>query len=48
MVDGAATLATLIYALKAQGRYVDEREFNFLDGIAHFSQVYETSDGKHV
>lgn len=48
MVDGAATLATLIYALKAQGRYVDERESNFLDGGAHFNQVYETSDGKHV
>jgi alpha-methylacyl-CoA racemase len=48
MVDGAATLATLIYALKAQGRYVDERESNFLDGGAHFNQVYETSDGKYV
>jgi len=48
MVDGAALLATLIYALKGQGRYIDERESNFLDGGAHFNQVYETRDGKYV
>jgi alpha-methylacyl-CoA racemase len=48
MVDGAATLMALIYGLNAVGVHRDERGSNFLDGAAHFNDVYETSDGKFI
>jgi alpha-methylacyl-CoA racemase len=48
MVDGAASLMTIFYALKAAGIWVDERESNVLDGGAHFFGAYETKDGKYV
>lgn len=48
MVDGAASLMTIFYALKAAGIWIDERESNVLDGGAHFFGAYETKDGKYV
>lgn len=48
MVDGAASLMTSSYALRAAGRTGAERGTNILDSGAHFYEVYETSDGKHV
>lgn len=48
MVDGAASLMALVYGLYAAGRYRDERGQNFLDGGAHFNDVYETADGKFI
>ncbi len=48
MVDGAATLMALIYGLHSGGAYRDQRGANFLDGGAHFNDVYETADGKFV
>lgn len=48
MVDGAASLMALVYGLYAQGAYRDARGENFLDGAAHFNDVYETSDGKFI
>ena len=48
MVDGAASLMTTFFGLKAAGLWSDERGANFLDGGAHFYSVYETSDGKYV
>ena len=48
MVDGAASLMTIFYALKAAGIWVDERESNVLDGGAHFFGAYETKDGKYI
>jgi alpha-methylacyl-CoA racemase len=48
MVDGAATLASVIFALHSNGAYVDERESNFLDGGSHFAGAYETNDGKYI
>jgi len=48
MVDGAASLMALVYGLHAAGRYRDERGRNFLDGGAHFNDVYETADGKFI
>jgi alpha-methylacyl-CoA racemase len=39
---------SLIYGLYARGAWVDERESNFLDGGAHFDNVYETLDGKYI
>ncbi len=48
MVDGAASLMTTFYGLKAAGLWTDERGANLLDGGAHFYSVYETSDGQFV
>jgi alpha-methylacyl-CoA racemase len=48
MVEGAALLATSIYAQKAMGSWRDARGANLLDSGAHFYEVYETKDGGHV
>jgi len=48
MVDGAASLMTMFYELRAAGFWTDEPGTNLLDTGAHFYDVYETSDGKHV
>ena len=46
MVDGAASLMTMIHAFHAHGIWNDERGSNMLDTGAPFYEVYETSDGK--
>ena len=48
MVEGAASLMTAVYGMLADGRYVEEREANRLDGGCHHYNVYETSDGEHI
>ncbi len=48
MVDGAAVLMQMMYGMKAMGVWKDERGTNLLDTGAHFYEVYETKDGKHV
>lgn len=48
MTDGAASLMTMFYGLKAAGLWRDSRGGNLLDGAAPFYDVYETADGKHV
>ena len=48
MSDGAASLATMFYGMKAMGLWTDDREANLLDGGAHFYDTYECSDGKWV
>ena len=48
MSDGAASLATMFYGMKAMGVWTDDREANMLDGGAHFYDTYETKDGKWV
>ena len=45
MVDGAASLMTMTYTLRAAGVWQDGRGTNLLDTGAHFYEVYETSDG---
>ncbi|HEY7915826.1 MAG TPA: CaiB/BaiF CoA-transferase family protein [Acidimicrobiales bacterium] len=45
MVDGAASLMTMTYTLRASGIWNDVRGTNLLDTGAHFYEVYETSDG---
>jgi alpha-methylacyl-CoA racemase len=46
MVDGAASLMTMIHAFHAHGIWSDQRGSNMLDTGAPFYEVYETSDGK--
>ncbi|MEQ9314422.1 MAG: CaiB/BaiF CoA-transferase family protein [Henriciella sp.] len=48
MTDGAASLTSMFYGMKAMGVWSDERENNLLDGGAHFYDCYETKDGKYV
>ncbi len=48
MVDGAATLMTMMHGMRAMGFWTDERGSNLLDTGAHFYDVFETADGKYV
>lgn len=46
MTDGAATLMSMMYTLKAMGQWTQERGSNLLDGGAHFYDTYRCADGK--
>ncbi|MGW0287563.1 CaiB/BaiF CoA transferase family protein [Streptomyces sp. NPDC003236] len=46
MVDGSASLMTLVYGLRAAGYWNDERGTNRLDSGAPWYSVYETKDGR--
>lgn len=48
MVDGAALLTSLVYALRGVGLWGEEPGANLLDSGAHFYEVYATADGGHV
>jgi alpha-methylacyl-CoA racemase len=48
MVDGAASLMTAFYGLRAMGIWTDRRGENILDSGAHFYDVYETAEGKYI
>jgi len=48
MVDGAASLMTMQYAIAQMGQWSGGRGENVLDGGAPFYDVYETSDGKYI
>ena len=48
MVDGALSLMTPIYAMKAGGRLDGPRGTNQLDSGSYFYEVYECSDGQYI
>jgi alpha-methylacyl-CoA racemase len=48
MVDGAASLTTMLHTFREVGIWKDERGTNLLDTGAHFYEVYETSDGGYL
>lgn len=48
MVDGALSLMTPIYAMKAGGRLPGARGENQLDSGSYFYEVYECSDGQFI
>jgi alpha-methylacyl-CoA racemase len=48
MTDGAASLTSMFWGMRATGVWADTRDANLLDGGAHFYDCYETSDGKWV
>jgi len=49
MVDGVASLTTLIYAMTAQGRWaLDQPGTNFCDGGSPYYDSYQTSDGRWI
>jgi alpha-methylacyl-CoA racemase len=45
VVDGTASLASTVFALRASGDWTDARGANLLDTGAPFYDVYETADG---
>jgi len=48
MVDGALSLMTPIYAMKAGGRLTGPRGENQLDSGAYYYEVYECADGQYI
>jgi alpha-methylacyl-CoA racemase len=46
MTDGAASLMSMFYGMRAGGMWNDNRDDNLLDGGAHFYDTYECADGK--
>jgi alpha-methylacyl-CoA racemase len=48
IVDGSAALTTMLYGMGAQGRWSEEPGTNFADTGAHYYEVYETADGRHI
>lgn len=48
MTDGSALLATMIWSLRANGRWSDRRGTNLLDTGSHFYDCYETADGEFI
>jgi len=48
IVDGAALLTTLFHGLRQGGQWRDETGRNFIDGGAHFYDVYACRGGGHV
>jgi alpha-methylacyl-CoA racemase len=48
MSEGSAVLMAMIYSLRAQERWRDERGVNFLDSAAPYYDSYETADGKYL
>jgi alpha-methylacyl-CoA racemase len=48
MVEGSASLMTMMYAALASGAWKEERGKNRTDGGAHYYHVYETKDGEYV
>lgn len=48
MCDGAASLMSMFFDMRAGGRWVDGREQNMLDGGAHFYGVFECACGNFV
>ena len=48
MVEGSASLMTMMYAALASGAWVEKRGHNRTDGGAHYYHTYECKDGEHV
>jgi alpha-methylacyl-CoA racemase len=48
MVDGAASLMTMMHGFLAAGMWKEERGSNILDGGAPFARAYRTQDDKHI
>ncbi|MFQ5346285.1 MAG: CaiB/BaiF CoA transferase family protein [Rhodothalassiaceae bacterium] len=48
MVDGVASLMTVVHMLDQMGLWTPDRESNLLDGGAPFYDVYRTRDGRYL
>ncbi|MGH7094079.1 MAG: CaiB/BaiF CoA transferase family protein [Stellaceae bacterium] len=48
MVEGSASLMTMMYAALASGAWTEKRGHNRTDGGAHYYNTYQTRDGEYV
>lgn len=48
MVDGLASIATMVFGMLSAGVWRDERQVNLLDGGVPFYDTYRCADGRHV
>jgi alpha-methylacyl-CoA racemase len=48
MVDGVASMLTMVHGLMSAGLWLDQRMSNLLDGGAPFYTTYACADGRHV
>jgi alpha-methylacyl-CoA racemase len=48
MVDGTASMLSMLHSMMNGGFWSEERGVNLLDTGAHFYEVYETSDARYV
>jgi alpha-methylacyl-CoA racemase len=48
MIDGASSLMTLVWGLKAAGMWNEDRGTNLMDGSAPFATSYRTRDNQYV
>ena len=48
IVNGASVLGHVVWAMRADGRWSDERGANVFDGSAPFYRTYECADGGYV
>ena len=48
IIDGASSLMTMAYGIRAGGFWQDRRGSNLLDGGAPFARTYLTADGKYI
>ncbi|HVC51627.1 MAG TPA: CaiB/BaiF CoA-transferase family protein [Stellaceae bacterium] len=48
MVEGSASLMTMMYAALASGAWTEKRGHNRTDGGAHYYHTYQTKDGEYV
>jgi alpha-methylacyl-CoA racemase len=48
VLDGTASLTTMLHAFRSAGLWNDARGTNLLDGGAHFYRIYETADHRHL
>jgi alpha-methylacyl-CoA racemase len=48
MVDGVASLTTMLHGMLNAGLWTDRRGENLLDGAAHFYRTYRTADGSYM
>ncbi len=48
MVDGAASLCTMLFSMHQSGVWEEARGVNLLDTGAPFYEVYETADGRYL
>lgn len=48
MCDGAASLSSILFVLKARGQWTTARASNFLDGAAPYYRTYRCADGEHI
>lgn len=48
MIDGTASLMTMMYSMRQRGQWSDARESNVIDGAAPFYGVYQCADGNFL